>query len=140
MKISRDSELLFSNVFHGGRANRENSLNSCVRQEAENIYKDKGSFFSFSFFLDHYLLFFCKSQQEHSKDCHGQFNWLHPKILTRVGNFCNRKVNEALETQCHKAGPQEEFRINREESLGGPSSVHERKMYVYFWTDLKSCN
>ena len=28
---------------------------------------------------------------EHSKDCHGRFNWLHPKTLAKLPNITNVK-------------------------------------------------
>ena len=34
---------------------------------------------------------------EHSKDCHGQFNWLHPKTLAKLSNIHGRKIRESLE-------------------------------------------
>ena len=34
---------------------------------------------------------------EHSKDCHGQVNWLHPKTLAKLSNICERKIREWLE-------------------------------------------
>ena len=34
---------------------------------------------------------------EHSKDCHGQFNWLHPKTLAKLSNIHERKIRESLE-------------------------------------------
>ena len=34
---------------------------------------------------------------EHSKDCHGRFNWLHPKTLAKLSNINERKVKESLE-------------------------------------------
>ena len=32
---------------------------------------------------------------EHSKDCHGRFNWLHPKTLANLPH--DRKIRELLE-------------------------------------------
>ena len=34
---------------------------------------------------------------EHSKDCHGRFNWLHPKTLAKLSNIHERKIRESLE-------------------------------------------
>ena len=34
---------------------------------------------------------------EHSKDCHGLFNWLHPKTLAKLSNIHERKIRESLE-------------------------------------------
>ena len=48
---------------------------------------------------------FSSGATEHSKKFHGQFNWLHPKTLTREDDFYHLKINDALEIQCHKAGP-----------------------------------
>ena len=33
---------------------------------------------------------------EHSKDFHGQFNWLHPKALAKLPNMPERKIRESL--------------------------------------------
>ena len=34
---------------------------------------------------------------EHSKNCHGRFNWLHPKTLAKLPNIHKRKIRESLE-------------------------------------------
>ena len=34
---------------------------------------------------------------EHSKECHGPFNWLHPKIFVKLSNIHERKIRESLE-------------------------------------------
>lgn len=34
---------------------------------------------------------------EHTKDCHGQFNWIYPKTIKVSSNMYQRKVREALE-------------------------------------------
>ena len=34
---------------------------------------------------------------EHCKFCHCQFNWIHPKTLSVVSNYRERKVRETLE-------------------------------------------
>ena len=34
---------------------------------------------------------------EHSKDCHGWFNWLHPKTLVKLSKIHERKIRESLE-------------------------------------------
>ena len=34
---------------------------------------------------------------EHSKDCHGRFNWLYRKTLTKLSNIHERKIRESLE-------------------------------------------
>ena len=34
---------------------------------------------------------------EHSKNCHGQFNWLHPKTLAKLSNIHERKIRKSLE-------------------------------------------
>ena len=34
---------------------------------------------------------------EHTKECHGQFNWIYPKIIAVMSNMYKRKVREALE-------------------------------------------
>ena len=33
---------------------------------------------------------------EHSKECHGRFNWLHPKALPKLSNINERKIRESL--------------------------------------------
>ena len=37
------------------------------------------------------------SATEHCKDCHGRFNWLHPKTLAKLSNIHERKIRESLE-------------------------------------------
>ena len=34
---------------------------------------------------------------EHSKECHGWFNWLHPKTLAKLSNIHERKIRESSE-------------------------------------------
>ena len=34
---------------------------------------------------------------EHYKECHGQFNWLHPKTLAKLSKIYERKIRESLE-------------------------------------------
>ena len=34
---------------------------------------------------------------EHSKDCHGWFNWLHPKTLAKLSNIHKRKIRESFQ-------------------------------------------
>ena len=34
---------------------------------------------------------------EHTKECHGQFNWLHPKTVSISLYVYERKIREALE-------------------------------------------
>ena len=34
---------------------------------------------------------------EHTKECHGQFNWIHPRTIAVMSNMYKRKVCEALE-------------------------------------------
>ena len=34
---------------------------------------------------------------EHSKDCQGRFNWLHPKMSAKLSNIHERKIRESLE-------------------------------------------
>ena len=37
------------------------------------------------------------SATEHSKDSHGEFNWLHPKMLPKLHNIHECKIRESLE-------------------------------------------
>ena len=34
---------------------------------------------------------------EHTKECHGQFNWIHPRTIAVMSKMYKRKVREALE-------------------------------------------
>ena len=36
-------------------------------------------------------------ESKHSTDCHGWFNWLHPKTLVKLSNIHKRKIGEPLE-------------------------------------------
>ena len=36
---------------------------------------------------------------EHSKDCHGRFNWLFPKRLAKLPNIHKRKIRESRESK-----------------------------------------
>ena len=33
----------------------------------------------------------------HSKECHGRFNWLHPKTFAKLSNIHESKIRESLE-------------------------------------------
>ena len=39
---------------------------------------------------------------EHTKECHGQFNWLHPKTERISSSMYERKIREALEINKQK--------------------------------------
>ena len=54
---------------------------------------------------------------EHSRDCHGQFNWLNPTTLQREPKYHHRKIAESLEIQCMKTGPTEVDGVNRDSGL-----------------------
>ena len=54
---------------------------------------------------------------EHSKNCHGRFNWLHPTTLHQESKYYPRKVAESLEIQCMKTGPGEVNGMNRDGGL-----------------------
>ena len=34
---------------------------------------------------------------EHTKECHGQFNWIHQRTIAAMSNMYKRKLHEALE-------------------------------------------
>ena len=34
---------------------------------------------------------------QHTKECHGQFNWIHPRTIAVMSNMYKRKVHEVLE-------------------------------------------
>ena len=36
--------------------------------------------------------------REHTKECYGQFNWLHPETVCISPYMCKRKIREALRT------------------------------------------
>ena len=40
---------------------------------------------------------------EHTKECHGQFNWIHWRTITLMSNMYKRKVREVLEINRLKA-------------------------------------
>ena len=54
---------------------------------------------------------------EHSKICHGRFNWLQPTTLQREDRYYPRKIAEALEIQCCRTGPNEVDGTNRDSGL-----------------------
>ena len=39
---------------------------------------------------------------EHCLECHGQFNWLHPKTLSREARYKNKTIRESLEIKRSK--------------------------------------
>ena len=51
---------------------------------------------------------------EHCLECHGQFNWLHPKTLSREARYKSRKIWESLEiirSKCNSS----KLNINRDD-------------------------
>ena len=36
---------------------------------------------------------------EHTLECHGNFNWLHPKIIARETSYRKRKMGQPLNTK-----------------------------------------
>ena len=51
---------------------------------------------------------------KHRLKCYGQFNWLHPKTLSREANYKSRKFRESLETKRSKCGSNKS-NINRDD-------------------------
>ena len=51
---------------------------------------------------------------EHSLKCHGQFNWLHPKALSREARDKRRKIRESLEIKRSKCDSSKS-NINRDD-------------------------
>ena len=49
---------------------------------------------------------------EHSLKCHGQFNWLHPKTLSREARYKNKKIRKSLEIKRSKCS-RSKLNINR---------------------------
>ena len=56
-------------------------LTRCIEHQQDSI---KGNWESFG-------------ATEHTKECHGQFNWIHPRTIVVMSNMYKRKVREALE-------------------------------------------
>ena len=51
---------------------------------------------------------------EHYLECHGQFNWLHPKTLSREARYKSREIRESLEiirSKCNSS----KLNINRDD-------------------------
>ena len=51
---------------------------------------------------------------EHCLECHGQFNWLHPKTLSREARYKSREIRESLEiirSKCNSS----KVNINRDD-------------------------
>ena len=51
---------------------------------------------------------------EHTKECHGRFNWINPTTLQKEPRYFHRKISESLEIQCMKVGPNEVAGTNRD--------------------------
>ena len=51
---------------------------------------------------------------EQSLECHGQFNWLHPKTLSREGRYKSRKIRESQEIVRSKCNSSK-LNINRDD-------------------------
>ena len=51
---------------------------------------------------------------EHCLECHGQFNWLHPKTLSREARYKSRKIRESLKIKKSKCNSSKS-NINRDD-------------------------
>ena len=54
---------------------------------------------------------------ERTLACHGQFNWIHPKIIARENNYRKRKIWEALEIKKAKYNKKIEVLSRDEDNL-----------------------
>ncbi len=68
---------------------------------------------------------------EHSKVCHGQFNWLSAATLCIESDFYTRKVRESLEIQCMKVGPLDADGVNRD--AGNFVKSNSWRSFFYDW-------
>ena len=65
---------------------------------------------------------------EHSKNCHGAFNWLHPKTISINKEYHDRKIRESLEINLAKT----KYELNKENPVmnrdnGERTSTHSWK-------------
>ena len=60
---------------------KKNVLTRCIEHQQDSI---KGNWES-------------SGATEHTKQCHEQFNWVHPRTIAVVSNMYKRKVREAFE-------------------------------------------
>ena len=51
---------------------------------------------------------------EHTKECHGHFDWLHPKTLSMKNRYYDRKVRESLEIGMTKVRYGQDKVLNRD--------------------------
>ena len=54
---------------------------------------------------------------EHCLKCHGQFNWLHPKILSREARCQSIKIRESLEIKRSKCGSRKSNKNRDDDNL-----------------------
>ena len=69
--------------------------------------------------------------KEHSKNCYGIFNWLHPTTLHQENRYYARKIAESLETECMKTDPGEVNDTNRDGGL--PSTSQTWGDFLHDW-------
>ena len=63
------------------RESKKKVLTRCIEHQQDSI---KGNWES-------------SGTAEHTKECHGEFNWIHPRTITVMSNMYKGKVREALE-------------------------------------------
>ena len=51
---------------------------------------------------------------EYKKECHGHFNWLHPKTLSMKNRYYDRKLRESLEIDMAVARYGQDEMLNRD--------------------------
>ena len=51
---------------------------------------------------------------EHTKECHGHFDWLHPKTLFMKSRYYDRKVRESLEIDMAVVRYEQDKVLNRD--------------------------
>ena len=60
---------------------KKKALKSCIEHQKDSIKVNSES----------------SGSTEHTKECHGKFNWIHPRTIAIMSNMYKRKVREALE-------------------------------------------
>ena len=63
---------------------------------------------------------------EHSKECHGRFNWLHPETLAKLSNIYKRKIRESLEINNLETKAEYVKSMQVRTSVTGPKAVFSK--------------
>ena len=76
---------------------------------------------------------------EHCKSCHGRFNWLHPKTVSVLPDFNERKIRESLEINSLQSRSEYDTTLTVLNRDNG-NRVNTASWKPFFWKFAQSLN